>query len=183
MIKTEHKESPPTGESYVLNATEISELLYGIPPYDQLSINFGFSNTEYYSNAKKGVHANDVSILRISYMRRGGVFFSREKLKNGTLPLVSWSIRQNAISSKFRRSVKKVIYNKMRAEMRRLCFDSSSFELCQTRRIEIAFNFYKETVLLKDIQDNCEHLITEASIAEPDGSFNQGYSGLLGNNS
>ena len=68
--------------------------------------------------------------------------------------------------------------------MRRLCFDSSGFELCQTRRIEIAFNFYKETVLLKDIQDNCEHLITEASIAEqPDGSFDQGYSGLLRNNS
>lgn len=166
MIKTAHKESPPTGESYVLNATEISDLLHGIPQYDQLSINFGFSNTEYYRNAKKGVHVNDVSVLRVSYTRRGGVFFSREKLKSGTLPSVSWSIRQNAISSKFRKSVKRVICNQMRGELRKLFLDSSGFELCQARSIEIAFNFNKETVLLKDIQNNCEHLIRETSIAE-----------------
>lgn len=98
IIKTEHKASPPKGESYVLNATEISELLYGIPQYDQFSINFSFSNTEYYRNAKKGVHTKYVSVLRISYMRRGSMFFSREKLRSGTLPSVYWSIQHNAIS-------------------------------------------------------------------------------------
>ncbi len=119
MIKTEYKESPPKGESYVFNATEISELLHEIPQYDQLSITFSFSNTEYYRNAKKGVHGNDVSILRIFYTKREGVFFSREKLKNGTLPSVSWSIRQSAISSQFRLPIKRGIH-KMRAKLRRM---------------------------------------------------------------
>jgi hypothetical protein len=65
MINTEHRDTPPKGESYVLNATEISELLNGIPQYDQLSINFIFSNTEYYRNAKKQIHNNDVSVFRV----------------------------------------------------------------------------------------------------------------------
>jgi hypothetical protein len=166
MIKTEQKESPPKGESYVLNATEISDLLCGIPQYDHLSINFSFSNTEYYRNAKKGIHTNDVSVLKISYMKRGGVFFRRNELRSGTLPSVFWSIRQNAISSKLRQPVKRTICNHLREEMRRLCLDTAGFDRCQTRSIEIAFNFNKKAVLLKDIQDDNEHLIKETCIAE-----------------
>lgn len=167
MIKTERKEIPPKGESYVLNATEISELLYGIPQYDQLSIIFQFSNTEYYRNAKRKVHANEVTVLRISYMKRGGVFSTQGELRNGTLSTASWSIWQNAISSKFRQSVKSVIFNKIQEEIRRLCHDSNAIELCQRRTIEVAVNFSNETVILKDTQDKKEQIIKQYRIAEP----------------
>ena len=166
MIKTIHKEHPPEGESYVLNATEISELLHGIPQYDQLTISFNFNNSLYYRNAKKGVHTNDVPILYVYYKRRGGVFFSRNKLRSGELPSVSWSLYQKAISSNLRQSLKRIICNEIREDIRELFLDSRGFERCQGRLIEIAFNFHKETVLLKDIQDGNVQLVKETSITE-----------------
>jgi hypothetical protein len=54
----------------------------------------------------------------------------------------------------------------MQEQIRDLCHDSSGYELCQRRTIEVAFNFTKESVLLKDIQDQREHLINEFNIAK-----------------
>jgi hypothetical protein len=166
MIKTTHKMTPPKGESYVLNATEISALLDGIPQYNEFSISFSFSNTEYYRNAKNGLHAHDISVLEIRYYKSEGRFFARDRLKSGEVNLTSWSVHLRAIASSLRKPLNRIVTEIFNKDIRRLCFDLGSCAAYRSRSIDVAYNFARSTVLLKETVDDCSVVLREIEVAE-----------------
>jgi phosphoribosyl-ATP pyrophosphohydrolase len=69
MIETRHKDKAPRHEPYVMNASEVSDLLLDTPQYQEMLLCFTYLNSQKYRDSLKGKSKMPISILSVAFRR------------------------------------------------------------------------------------------------------------------
>ena len=112
MIPTKHKDRNPSKEPYVMSATEVSDLLLGIPQYNDLMIAFIYYSTPEYRNVIHGKSNSSIEVLSIAY---------RENYQNNPYELYTpWYVCISSLTSD-KKSIVRTMIQERKEDILKTC--------------------------------------------------------------
>ena len=69
MIETRNKDKAPQNEPYVMNASEVSDLLQDIPQYQEMLLCFTYLNNQRYRDSLKEKSTEPISLLCVAFRK------------------------------------------------------------------------------------------------------------------